>query len=189
MNKGNPNEQLQTYESTDDYMDIVTHQKWLIENREKISPEELTHLIESMAEFYGVRQEDIKFIKMEGEGSKKFNTLAKEGDNFKSLSKEPGDKYYGFTIRGKKQGYGHLYYVNGNLHTSGVFKNDKLNGQQVKSFYKKSNVLSYEGCMLNGFRNGQGTEFYKNGKVMYEGNFKNDEWHGDDVKIYHFEGG
>lgn len=98
------------------------------------------------------------------------------------------EKYDGFSIKGKKSGYGHLYYLNGSLHSAGTFHNDKLEGTHITYYYPNSDIVSFEGEMQDGIRSGHGKEYYKTGAIMYEGFFKNDEWHGNEVKIYHYDG-
>jgi antitoxin component YwqK of YwqJK toxin-antitoxin module len=172
--------------SQDRLFEIIQKQQLLLDRRETISDDQYEILMGNMAEYYGTKPEDIRFVEMELE-----NAPPPENDNNSVLSSEISKQhlviYKGFTIRGKKTGYGHLYYMNGELQSKGTWKNDKLHGEDIKVFYGE-NKPSYEGSMVGGMKEGGGREYYKNGKVMYDGGYLNDEWHGDIVKIYHFDG-
>lgn len=162
---------------SEDYLEIIARQQYYIENYKYLSKEELTEFIDKMSKYYGVRSSDIKFVEMDTVG-------------FKSLNREATERFTGFTIRGRKQGYGYLYYTNGNLKNIGIYKNDKLNGTEVKTYYDINEcIVSFQGDMIDGVKHGVGKEFYKNGNAMYDGQFRNNEWNGEIVKIYHYEGG
>lgn len=168
--------------------EIIREQQDLLDTDEAIDPLKYESLLAKMAKFYGAHPDDIKFVEME------VTNLHKKHDSEEmteySNSREPQSKYKGFVIRGRKTGYGQLYYMNGDLQTKGTWYNDKLHGDNISSFYQYNNAKykSFEGKMVEGLREGNGKEFYKNGKIMYDGGFNNDEWHGENVKIHHFDG-
>jgi hypothetical protein len=134
---------------TEDLIEIVQQQQYYIDNPAECDRTEYLKLIEKMARYYGVRPSDIKFIEMEFVGHK---SLRKFTNSTGSNSLHPTKEIYkGFTIRGRKQGYGKLFYSNGNIKTVGIYKNDKLHGRNIKTYYSDGTLLHYEGDMVTIF--------------------------------------
>lgn len=85
----------------DDLIEIIQKQQYYIENNEHIDSDTYSDLMHKMSLYYGVRPNDIRFIQMEIVGPKALSKQDKErGKNSNSIL------YKGFTIRGRKQGYG-----------------------------------------------------------------------------------
>ena len=86
----------------DDLIEIIQKQQNFIENNKLVDDQTYSDLIHKMSLYYGVRPNDIKFIEMEIAGPK---TLSRQGKKSDDCSNQPC-LYKGFTIRGRKQGYG-----------------------------------------------------------------------------------
>ena len=55
------------------------------------------------------------------------------------------------------EGFCKEFYLNGNLKTTGTYKNGKLDGDDVCIFHEKHNkALSYKGSYRNGMKEGNG---------------------------------
>ena len=72
---------------------------------------------------------------------------------------EDGEYYIGQYKNGLRNGYGILYYKNGNIKYEGDSVNDKAEGNG-KGIWK--NGVYYIGEWKNGLRNGKGIEYYSN---------------------------
>lgn len=101
---------------TDGYIQIIEDQRYFLEklNHQKTAePPDIDTLKQKMAEYYGVRLEDIRFVEMEHTSRFSSMQLPEKDPNNPQNPQLPvssnsfKEKYYGFTIRGKKQGYGH----------------------------------------------------------------------------------
>ena len=97
---------------------------------------------------------------------------------------EDGDKYFGETKNGLKEGNGILYYNKENQYKrkryEGEFKNDKLEGKGIMYW---DNGAKYEGVFKNDNRDGKGIYYYINGEI-YEGEFKNGIKEGKGIYYY-----
>ena len=84
------------------------------------------------------------------------------------INYKDGSYYKREVINGLRNGYGILYYKNGNIMYEGDFVNDKAEGNGK---YYWENGEYYIGQFKNGLKHGKGIEYYANGNIKYEGNF------------------
>ena len=78
------------------------------------------------------------------------------------------ERYEGDFKNNKKEGYGFIFWKNGNM-CEGSFKNDKLDGKGIFNYIKGN---KYIGEFKKGVKNGKGIYYYPNGNI-YDGNWEN----------------
>lgn len=89
---------------------------------------------------------------------------------------ENGDSYQGFTMLGKRQGFGKYYNNGGDLRYEGEFENDQRQGKG--KFFDPAGVCRYDGEWMANIGEGKGKMFMANGKACYDGEFHKGKMHG-----------
>jgi len=109
----------------------------------------------------------------------------------KVLPGHPKEKYTGFLINKKREGYGRIVHRTSNsLKYEGEFKNGFIDGKNLKIYHPNENLL-YEGELSEGKRLGFGRLYWDNGKVVYQGNWADDcpeNSTGEDIVVWHYTG-
>ena len=80
-------------------------------------------------------------------------------------------------VTNQKEGFGQVYYENGNKLYIGEFNCNKKEGQG-KYYYDETGNVMFDGELKNDLRNGKGVSYHPNGQKSYEGKFKDDMTHG-----------
>jgi hypothetical protein len=100
----------------------------------------------------------------------------------KVLPDRPKEKYTGFLINKKREGYGRIVYAGSNiLKYEGDFRDGSMDGRNIKIYHPNQKLL-YEGDLSQGKRWGFGGLYWDNGRVAYRGGWNDDrpENPGDD---------
>ena len=90
-------------------------------------------------------------------------------------------------VQGRKNGFGSLFYLGGQLLYCGKFFNNEPHGDWVRMFYSNGKV-EFAGRMKNGKREGWGVLYHGNGGIFYVGEFKVNEPNSKDAKLYRDNG-
>ena len=88
------------------------------------------------------------------------------------------DKFIGFLVNGKKEGYGEQFYYKSNATYKGEFKNNLYEG---KGEITNNNGYYFKGEFLSGLRHGDNCIEMKKGIKKYEGQFRRDKMNGKGV--------
>ncbi len=88
------------------------------------------------------------------------------------------DKFVGFLVNGKKEGYGEQFYFKTNSTYKGEFKNNLYEG---KGEITNNNGYYFKGEFLGGLRHGDKCIETKKGEKKYEGQFRRDKMNGKGV--------
>lgn len=105
-------------------------------------------------------------------------------DNGKRTAYYYGDtKEAEYTLKnGKIDGVLNIYYKNGQLKKTGLYKNGEANGKFIE--YDENGNKIYEYYMANDSKNGK-LIAYENGKISNSTNYKNDVLNGENVEYYY----
>jgi antitoxin component YwqK of YwqJK toxin-antitoxin module len=133
-----------------------------------------------------------RFSVKEGVGKQQFATGTYEGEWFKNQPHgrgcwvwKNGARFVGSMNKGKREGFGILFYPDGqSIEYEGMWENDLLNGES--KHFSPSGELWFAGEYVNGLRQGSGRS-YKDGQLSYSGSYFGGKKDGRGVK-YHPDG-
>jgi hypothetical protein len=135
-------------------------------------------IIENTKEVIGIHKKRDENIKLNY--GDLINYIIKDLEEKKIIKYNDGTYYEGNIIK-LKNGYGRLYYNNGNKKYEGNFKNDKFEGKGT--YYYENGKIKYDGEWVNDKFEGNGKEYYENGKY-YIGEFKLGLKNGKGIQYY-----
>ena len=133
-----------------------------------------------------------------GKGLLYFSNSENATNTILDIQKQPDIEFDGEFYQNKKQGFGVLFFTNGNIAYQGSFWNNSFSGEGTSYF--KNGKVNYDGYWLNGSRQGYGvawriqtswnaetnTQNYNDTthSIVYEGNWAYDVCHGDGISYY-----